>query len=199
MRLIARCGALILLGLWPVFARSEGWSVDDARADWGSVALGFAAGYAGHELGHVIVARSKGYHVDHDGVSIIYPGAAYSRSDHLQIASAGFQAQWLLAEWALRDSHGKDGEEPLDNFRAGVVCAHLGISLAYLVYLKDQSQGDIVAMSGVTGYSNDQIAAAVAVPAALDAWRLFGHQVPEWVPNLSVAGKGIGIAWAWTY
>lgn len=183
----------------PLISHGEGWSLDDARSDWGGVALGFAAGYAGHELGHFMVARSKGYHVDHDGVTIIYPDAAYSGSDHLQIASAGFQAQWLLAEWSLRDSHGNERTGPLDNFRAGVVCAHLGISLAYLVYLKDHPQGDIVAMSGVTGYSSDQIAMALAVPAALDAWRLFGHQVPEWVPRLSVASKGIGIAWAWNY
>jgi len=40
---------------------------------------------------------------------------------------------------------------------------------------------------------------AIAIPAALDAWRLFGDDVPEWVPNLSVMGKGLAMAWIWTY
>src|SRR6266850_559688 len=88
---------------------------------------------------------------------------------------------------------------PPGNFGAGVVCAHLGITLAYVVYLKDQKQGDVVGMAHATGRSNNQIALALAVPGALDAWRLFGEQVPEWVPNLSMLYKGLGIAWAWTY
>ena len=38
----------------------------------------------------------------------------------------------------------------------------------------------------------------MAVPAVLDAWRLFGNDVPEWVPALSVMSKGIGAAWIWS-
>ena len=54
-------------------------------------------------------------------------------------------------------------------------------------------------MAQATGLSKNKIALALAVPGALDAWRLFGTQVPEWVPQLSLLSKGLGMAWAWTY
>jgi hypothetical protein len=146
-----------------------------------------------------VVATSKGYNVGHDGLSIVYPDAMFTPSDHLQVASAGFQAQWLMAEFALRDSSGKELKVPPGNFGAGVVCAHIAITSAYLVYLKDHPQGDIVGMAQATGYSNDRIAWALSIPAALDAWRLFGNQVPAWVPQVSLLGKGVGMAWIWTY
>jgi len=180
-------------------AYGEGWSLNDARTEWGKFALGLASGVVAHELGHYVVATSKGYKVDHDGLSIVYPGAVFTDADQLQVASAGFQTQWLLTELVLRDRNGREKKEPPGNFGAGVVCAHLGITLAYLVYLKDHKQGDVVSMAEATGFSNNQIALALAVPAALDAWRLFGNQVPEWVPQFSLLSKGLGIAWVWTY
>lgn len=185
--------------LLPINAYCEGWSFDNARSEWGKFALGIASGIGAHELGHYVVATSKGYKVSHDGLSIIYPGAAFTHADQLQVASAGFQTQWLLAELILRDRNGREMKEPPGSFGAGVVCAHLGITLAYLVYLKDHKQGDVVAMAAATGRSNNQIALALAVPGVLDAWRLFGTQVPKWVPQLSMLGKGLGIAWVWTY
>jgi len=57
----------------------------------------------------------------------------------------------------------------------------------------------VVGMADATGLSNNQIALALALPGALDAWRLFGNDVPKWVPGLSLAGKGMGMAWIWTY
>ena len=80
-----------------------------------------------------------------------------------------------------------------------MVSAHIAITSAYLVYLKDHKQGDIVGMAQATGYSNDRIALVLSIPAALDTWRLFGNQVPEWVPQVSLLGKGLGMAWIWTY
>jgi hypothetical protein len=177
----------------------QGWSFDDASPEWGMFALGFASGIGAHELGHYVVATSKGYRVSHDGLSIVYPGAAFTDADRLQVASAGFQTQWLMAELALRDHNGKEMKEPPGNFGAGVVCAHLGITLAYLTVLKDRKQGDVVGIAEATKHSNDRVALALAVPGALDAWRLFGDRVPEWVPQLSLLVKGLGIAWAWTY
>jgi hypothetical protein len=190
---------LLAAALSPRDAYCEGWSFDDARPEWGKFALGLVSGVAGHELGHYLVATSKGYKVRHDGLSIVYPDAKFTRADELQVASAGFQAQWLLSELALRDSNAGELKVPPGNFGAGVVCAHVGITLAYAVYLKDQKQGDVVGMAHATGRSNNQIALALAVPGALDAWRLFGKQVPEWVPQVSMLYKGLGIAWAWTY
>ena len=191
--------ALLATTLLSMDAHGEGWSLDHARSEWGRFTLGVASGIVAHELGHYVVATSKGYKVDHDGFSIIYPGATFTDAEQLQIASAGFQTQWLLTELVLRDRNGKEQKEPPGNFGAGVVCAHLGITLAYLLYLKDHKQGDVVAMADATGYSNNQIALALAIPAALYAWRLFGNQVPEWVPQLSLLYKGLGVAWVWTY
>jgi hypothetical protein len=162
-------------------------------------ALGLASGLGAHELGHYAVATSKGYEVSHDGLSIVYPNAAFTDADHLQVASAGFQTQWLMAELIFRDRDGKKMKEPPGNFGAGVICTHLGITLAYLTVLKNQKQGDVAGIVEATRFSNDRIALTLAVPGALDAWRLFGNQVPEWVPQLSVLSKGMGIAWAWTY
>ena len=194
-----RLVVLLAPTLLPINAYCEGWSFDNARSEWGKFALGIASGIGAHELGHYVVATSKGYKVSHDGLSIIYPGAAFTHADQLQVASAGFQTQWLLTELILHDRNGREMKEPPGSFGAGVVCAHLGITLAYLVYLKDHKQGDVVAMAAATGRSNNQIALALAVPGVLDAWRLFGTQVPKWVPQLSMLGKGLGIAWVWTY
>jgi len=196
---IIRYSALLLSVLPSTNAYCDGWSFDNARSDLGRFSLGFASGIVVHELGHYVVATSKGYKVDHDGLSIVYPGATFTAPDQLQVASAGFQMQWLLSEWVLRDSNGKTPEYRPGNFGAGVVCSHIAITLAYLVYLKDHMQGDVTGMAKATGYSNDRIALALAVPGALDAWRLFGNNVPEWIPQLSLIGKGLGMAWVWTY
>ena len=190
---------LLISALQPVNAYSEGWSLNDARPEWGSFALGLLSGIVAHEAGHYAVATSKGYKVSHDGLSVVYPDAAFKGSDQLKIASAGFQTQWLVTELALRDRNGKEIKNPPGNFGAGVVCAHLGITLAYLTVLKNNSQGDIVGMAQSTGYTKTQLSLAMAIPGALDAWRLLGHDVPEWVPQVSLASKGIGIARIWTY
>lgn len=199
MNSFIRCAALLLAALLTTNAYCDDWSFEDARSDWGRFSFGFASGIVGHELGHYAVAASKGYKVGHDGLSIVYPGAMFTAPDQLQVASAGFQMQWLLTEWVLRDSNGKVLKNPPGNFGAGVVCSHIAITLAYLVYLKDHKQGDVAGMAQATGYSNDRIALVLAVPGALDTWRLFGNQVPEWVPQLSLIGKGLGMAWALTY
>ncbi len=191
--------AILIAMLLPVSAHAAGWSFEDARSEPGDFALGFVGGLVAHELGHYAVATSKGYKVSHDGLSIVYPGANFNDGDHLQVASAGFQTQWLMAEFALRDSDFRERKDAPGNFGAGVVCAHLAITAAYLVYLKDHRQGDVVGMSEASGLSNNQIALALAVPGALDAWRLLGNDVPQWVPGLSLLGKGMGLAWVWTY
>ena len=165
----------------------------------GSFALGFASSLAAHEAGHFIVAKSKGYEVSHDRFSITYPGANFTRAGQLQLASAGFQTQWVLSEFVLRDKNGHEHTKPPSDFEAGVVCSYMGVSVAYLTFLENQYNGDVYGMSRATGYSHDRIALMVAIPAVLDAWRLFGDDVPGWVPDLSVMSKGIAAAWIWSY
>jgi hypothetical protein len=190
---------MTVTALWPPPAGAEGWTLPGSRSEWGSFALGFISGFGVHELGHFVVARAKGYSTSRDGLSIVYPDEDLVGADQLQVASAGFQAQWLMTEVALRDSRGKELKAPPGNFAAGAVCAHLGISLAYLTVLRNHKQGDVYGMSEATGYSRARIATLLAIPAALDAWRLFGNDVPEWVPQASILGKGLGAVWVWTY
>ena len=198
-------GRICLVGLFaccallPAPANAQGWTFPEARPEWEKFALGFVGGIAGHELGHYLVATSKGYEVHFDGPTLVYSGADLSGADQLQVASAGFQAQWILTELVLRDRDWRESKSPPGNFGAGVVCAHLGITFAYLTFLKNHKQGDVTGMAEASGFSKNQIAATLAVPAVLDAWRLFGNQVPGWVSHVSLLGKGVGIAWVWTF
>ncbi len=190
---------LMLLALSPLCANGQGWSLGEAGSGWERFALGFVSGIAAHEATHIVVAKSKGYRVSHEGLSITYPGTNFTRAGQLQLASAGFQTQWVLSEFALRDEHGHEHTTPPSDFGAGVVCSYVAVSAAYLTFLKNQYNGDVYGMSRATGYSHDRIALMMAIPAVLDAWRLLGDDVPEWVPTLSVMSKGIGAAWIWTY
>ena len=190
---------LSLVAMLPAGARAQSWTFDDSPTAWERFALGFASSLAAHEAGHFIVAKSKGYEVSHDGLSITYPGTNFTRAGQLQLASAGFQTQWVLSEFALRDNNGHEHTAPPSDFQAGVVCSYIGVSAAYLTFLENQYNGDVYGMSRATGYSHDRIALMVAIPAVLDAWRLFGDDVPAWVPDLSVMSKGIAAAWIWSY
>ena len=190
---------LIMLAMLPQNASGQGWSLDEPVSEWERFALGFASGIVAHEGGHILVATSKGYRVSHDGLTITYPGAIMRPADQLQLASAGFQTQWILSEFVVRDQNGREHKKAPGSFGAGVVCSYLGVSLAYLTFLKNQNQGDIAGVSYATGLSHDRLALMAAIPAVLDTWRLVGDDVPEWVPTLSVMSKGIGAAWIWSY
>ncbi len=187
---------LVFCGL-PTTAQAEGWSLREA--DWMDMSLGVVSGIVAHEVGHFVVAKSKGYQVSHDGLSITYPGTNFTHSGQLQLASAGFQTQWVLSELVLRDQNGREHIRPPSDFGAGVVISYVGVSAAYLTFLKNQITGDVYGMSHASGLSHDRIALMMAIPAVLDAWRLFGDDVPEWVPAVSVMSKGIGAAWIWSY
>jgi len=192
-------GALFIVAMLPVRVWGEGYSIDESEAGWERFVLGFASGIVAHEAGHVFVATTKGYSVSHDGLSLTYPGAALTRSAQLQLASAGFQTQWVLSEFVLRERNGDEHIKPPSDYGAGVVCSYLGVSFAYLTFLKNQYSGDVYGMSQASGYSRDRISLMLAVPAVLDTWRLFGNDVPKWVPALSVMSKGLGAAWIWSY
>jgi hypothetical protein len=182
-----------MLCLAPAAVAGEGWSPAEVSEDWLGFITGMAGSIAAHELGHVLVARTHGYYIEHDGLSLTFTPAFRSRSDHLRVASAGFQGQWLAAEaaFAAGDKWG--------NLGAGLVCGHLATSLAYLAILKNHKRGDTVGMAKASGLSVDQVALLAAIPAVLDSWRLFGRDVPNWVPGLSLGLKGAGIAAVWTY
>ena len=190
-------GVCLLFGALP--AHAAGWSPGTLRQDWAPFLLGLAGGIAAHELGHVVVAKARGYHLDHDGLSITYPDADFSRSGHLQTASAGLQTQWLVTEAVFARQQLRDPDNPPGPVAAGLVCAHLAISAAYLTVLKDHDRGDVVGMSDASGLSTDSLVLLALVPALLDGWRLFGDQVPRWVPALSIGFKGAALIAIWTY
>lgn len=175
------------------------WNYQTSKNHTPSFLLGFFSGYMIHELGHVAVAKSKGYSVELDGPSLVYPDLERGTSDHLRVASAGFQAQWLVSELALRYRESQALSKRGDQFNAGLVVSHLAISAAYLTALKNHELGDTVGVSQASGLSRDELALLAAVPALLDAWRLFGDDPPKWVPALSAGSKGIGLVAIWTY
>ncbi len=199
-RIIPRPLCLILMFAcpWPVTADAGGWSVADLKQDRKSVLLGIAGGLIAHELGHISMATLRGIDFEFDGLSIVYPEPDLSEKDRLLVASAGFQAQWLVSEIAFHYL-ANDRDVAKTNASAGVILGHLAITAAYLTFLKDHAQGDIEGMSQATGISNDRLALAVALPAVLDTWRLLGAAPPGWLPSVSALTKGIGVLWAWTY
>lgn len=173
------------------------WSVAQVKDHPGQFTTGVASGILAHELGHVLVASAKGYDVGLDGLTIVYPNARMADNDALQVSSAGLQTQWLVSEAVLRPH--ESAHTPLNNTEAGLVCAHLGITAAYLLALKDYPHNDASAIAEASGLSTDQVLLLITVPAALDYWRLTGRNVPAWVPVISTSIKGIGISATWTF
>jgi hypothetical protein len=189
---------LLLISLLPT-PPAIAWSLRQTGDQTSAFLLGLTSGILIHEAGHIIVATSKGYNVDLDGPSLIYPDARMSVTDQRQVSSAGFMAQWLTTETAFAYRNQKQLSPTADNYTAGLICSHLLISAAYLTLLTNHKNGDIYNTAKTSGLSSRQLAALAAIPAILDGWRLFGDNVPKWVPALSIGTKGIGLAATWTY
>ncbi len=178
-------------------ATSHAWRFPDQQRGWKRFSLGVVSGIVGHELGHVAVATIQGNRVAFDGASLVYPDAKLGGAEQFHVASAGFQAQWLLSEAALW-RHAHHPARPVSDFGAGVVVAHLTITGAYLTVLNSHHLGDIQGMSSGSGMAPGQLLALVSIPALLDGWRLFGHP-PRWLPSATRIIKGAGIAAVWAY
>ena len=148
----------------------------------------------GHEIGHFAVAESMNVKAEFDGVTVVYPDSNLTSRQHLRVASAGFQSQWVLSELAFHYLDKPDEEQ--HSVAAGAVLAHLGITAAYLTFLRNNEDGDVAGMATALGKSRSNVALTLALPALLDTWRLFGEP-PDWVPHLSRTSKGLGIVWFW--
>ena len=149
-----------------------------------------------HEAGHMAVAAVTGINANIDDLTVVYPGENLTPRHQLRVASAGFQTQWLLSEVAFGYLH--DAEISKRSLATGAVITHLGISAAYLTFLKDHEDGDVMGIANALGRDRDEVAALVAIPALLDTWRLLGDP-PRWVPSLSAASKGLMAAWVWNW
>ena len=149
-----------------------------------------------HEAGHMAVAAVTGINANIDDLTVVYPGENLTPRHQLRVASAGFQTQWLLSEVAFGYLH--DAGISKRSLATGAVITHLGISAAYLTFLKDHEDGDVMGIANALGRDRDEVAVLVAIPALLDTWRLLGNP-PRWVPSLSAASKGLMAAWVWNW
>ena len=192
-------GALLIVLLFSSATHADSWKFSKIRHSSSAFLLGFATGYMAHELGHVLVAKGKGYCVELDGLSLVYPDLPEKTPDQLQIATAGFQAQWIVSEAALRYRENRRLSDRENNFSAGLVVFHLAATAAYMTVLKNHEKGDTVGAAQATGLSTDQVALLALIPALLDGWRLFTADPPDWVPALSAGVKGVGIFAIWQY
>ena len=162
--------------------------------DLRGLATGAIGMIVGHEIGHFAVAESMNIKAEFDGVTVVYPNSNLTPRQHLRVASAGFQSQWLLSELAFHYLDKPDVEQ--HSVATGAVLAHIAITTAYLTFLKNNKDGDVVGMATALGKSRSNVALTLALPVLLDTWRLFGEP-PDWVPHLSRIGKGLGVAWVW--
>ncbi len=158
--------------------------------------MGLLASIAAHELGHVIIGKAKVSSVVFDDFSIIYPGNDFDDADILQTYAAGFQAQWLLSEIFLTKY--ERSKQKSTNLDAGLILSTLATTLGYAL-VNDRRYGDIQNISAATGVSRTSLTALLAIPAAFDAWRLIGKDVPKWIAVVAQTSRGLSIAVIWTY
>ncbi len=169
------------------------------KNQFSSVLAGAASTIVLHELGHFAVAELESVQAEFDGTSITYPNQDLSNRQRLRLSSAGYQSQWLASEFAFHQLDHTDLSNRSKAFHTGMVLGHLGISLAYLTVLKGHENGDSLGTASASSWSEDQVLLALAIPAVLDSWRLFGNHPPKWLPMVSKGSKAIGIAAVWSF
>ena len=147
-----------------------------------------------HESSHYLVAKSYGFDVGVDGVSLVYPDWDPTSRQEMRVATAGFQGQWIVSELAFSRLE----KQTNDAYYRGMVTGHIVISFAY-VALKEDDTSDIYSMSSVSGLSRNELLALLLVPASIDATRLWMDEPPKWLKNVSIASKGLGIAAIWKF
>jgi len=159
---------------------------------------GFIGGIALHEVGHFATATSFGQHAQFNRGSVVYPQSSFSSTQALLVSTAGFQSQWLYSEWSFYELDKADDMWLDEQHYVGLITAHIATSLAYLAGLKDAPTSDIYTAAQVSGRSRNQLAVMAAVPALLDAYRLWGD-APDWVGHLSMGLKASEIGLIWTF
>lgn len=195
---LANLTLLALLGAPQTAFSTPLTSLDALKTHWGSTLGGIATTVALHELGHFAAAEFEGSHAYFDGITVRYEhNSDLSDKEKLRLSSAGFHAQWLASEYGFfRLEHNQSLTPRSSSFHAGMVLGHLGITLAYAIFLKNHQDGDLRPTARLGGISQDKALLALLIPAALDSWRLFGN-APRWVPWVSRSSKAVGIGWSW--
>ncbi len=154
-------------------------------------------GIVGHELGHLTMATAYGSKARLHAGSIVYPGNNFSEQELLRVSTAGFQAQWLLSEWAFYELDQAENALLDRQHYIGLISSHLAISFVYMAGLKDHPNSDIYAASTLTKRSRTDLALMALIPAAIDSYRLFGSDVPAWLDYAAISIKvgEIGLIW----
>lgn len=191
-------GVCLLLGLSSTVAVGQpAWL--GSGENWGTLLGGAVTTIFAHELGHLAVAEIEDADAYLDGTTIKYHNLDGTDQQNLRLSSAGFQAQWLVSEYAFRQLEQSGLSPQRQSWNAGLVLGHLGISAAYLTFLKDHEYGDVRGIAQATGLSNDEVAVLLNIPALLDGWRLFNENAPRWSAWVSRGYKAAGITLVWTF
>ena len=180
-------------------AHAELIDIDTLKSNWLSALGGSATTIAAHELGHFVVAETEGAEAYFDGITIEYRDTDDSDQQALRLSSAGYQTQWLASEYGFLRLDQKGLNDRQRAWNAGLVLGHIGITAAYLTFLKNHEDGDAGGVARATGLSRDQVLALLAIPAALDSWRLFGKHSPKWASWTSRGFKAVGVAAIWQF
>lgn len=190
--------AAVLLGCLNI-ANAEQLNLETIKDNWGITLGGAATTIVIHELGHFLAAELENVDASFDGVTIKYDNTEGTDRQGLRLSSAGYQMQWLASEYAFWQLSRPQISARTRAWNTGIVLGHIGITAAYLSFLKDQQEGDSVGVSEATNMSTDQLVALLAIPAVLDSWRLFGKHSPRWASWASRGFKTVGISAIWTF
>lgn len=180
--------------------RAFSWEMDKIADEPMNFIFGFGGSIVIHEALHWATASALGYDPVYDGFTIKYKAdEPMSESDRLRISSAGILGQWLASEIAFHFGRNGPSDSDVNTFAAGIVVGEILTTAAYMTFLKDNEEGDVYGISEATGWSTDQVAALIAIPAILDTWRLLDSTQPKWLPVAAQVFKGAGIVFVWTY
>lgn len=190
------CLSAIIL---PISAHAQLINIEQIKSSWGLVLGGAATSIAAHELGHFMVAEHEDADAYFDNITVKYRHTDGSDKQNLRLSSAGYQTQWLTSELGFYQLNQANISDNKRAWNAGLVIGHLGITAAYLTFLKDHEDGDARGVSSATDISTDKIVALLAIPALLDSWRLFGQNTPKWASWTSQGFKAVGISAIWQF
>lgn len=197
-RILFFCLGLNLFGLINS-ANAAPIKLDTIKDNWGFTLGGAATTIATHELGHFLVAELEDVDAFFDGATVKYRNTNDTARQNLRLSSAGYQMQWLTAEYAFTRLDQLSLSARSRAWNAGLILGHIGITAAYLTFLKNHQDGDSLGTSNAANMSTDQLVALLAIPAVLDSWRLFGEHSPRWASWTSKGFKAAGISAIWTF
>jgi hypothetical protein len=201
---------LLLLSSSPARAGSESLGGPEADfrqfKDWAWFALGAAAGFVGHELGHMFTDVLLGKSVDFVAVDLggipffaIQPCCNLTRRDQYVIASAGFLVGDVSSELILQIAPRIRSKRHA--FLKGVLVFDVALAVGYAITGFagiGPPQSDVNTMARGLDIPPWQVGLMLAVPAVVDVYR---YLVPGsvWAPWVSIQGKLMMLGASFTF